>query len=209
MLKFVASFVCHQLPERTLTIDGHLLPLCARCTGIYSGFLIGILFQMTVRKKLNRLPSFPIIAVCVLFILALITEAIGEKMGLWALPGQVRFLLGILCGSALSIGSFPLFNYFLRKDDKDGSAIGPANLVALLVVLGLFFCLHYISAALLILSFVSVAGILLCYIAANMTIAGMLLDWKKRASNLRNTLAMIGLVLGLILGEAVILGVMD
>jgi uncharacterized membrane protein len=208
MLEFVASFVCHQLPERTLQIGGHLLPLCARCTGIYSGFLIGILFQMAVRKNLNRLPSLRITAVCILFILALVTEAVGEKMGLWELPGQARFLLGLLCGSALSTGSFPLLNYFLQKDDKDGSAIGPEDFVGLLAVLGLFFCLHYIRASLLIFSFISVAGILVCYIAANVTIAGMLLDWKKRVSSLQNTFAMIGLVLSLFLGEAAILNIL-
>jgi hypothetical protein len=139
----------------------------------------------------------------------LITQAAGEVMGLWELPGQARFFLGLLCGSALSAGLFPIFNYFLQKEGKDGWAIGPENFVVLLGLLSLFFCLHYISASLLILSFISIAGILVCYIAVNITIAGMLLNWKKRVSNLRNTLAMIGMVLALFLGEAAILSLID
>ncbi|MBU6997442.1 MAG: DUF2085 domain-containing protein [Theionarchaea archaeon] len=35
------SPVCHQLPQRSFHIAGHQLPVCARCTGIYLGALIG------------------------------------------------------------------------------------------------------------------------------------------------------------------------
>ncbi|MFH1820931.1 MAG: DUF2085 domain-containing protein [Methanobacteriota archaeon] len=38
MLEYTSFLVCHQIPERTLSIGGKLLPLCARCTGIYCGF---------------------------------------------------------------------------------------------------------------------------------------------------------------------------
>jgi uncharacterized membrane protein len=209
MLDFIASFVCHQVPERTMTIDGNLLPLCARCTGIYSGFLIGVVFQTIVRKKLNRLPSLWITTVSIVFILALITEALGETLGLWELPGQGRFLLGLFCGSALSVASFPLCNYFLQREDKKESSIGSKEYVLLLIFLSLFSCLYYMSASFFVLSSISVAGIIVCYIAANLAIAGMLVDWKKRASNLRNSLTLIGLVLTLFLGEAAILGMMD
>jgi uncharacterized membrane protein len=208
MLEFVASFVCHQVPERTMTIGGQLLPLCARCTGIYSGFLIGVVFQAAARKKLNRLPSPWITTVSIVFVLSLITEALGEKLGLWALPSQGRLLLGLFCGSALSLGSFPLFNYFLQRDNRNGSSIGSANYLGLLAFLGLFSCLYCISASFLILSSISFAGIFVCYMAANMTIAGMLVNWRKKASDLRDTLALAGLILTLFIGEAVILGMM-
>ncbi|HEY3359442.1 MAG TPA: DUF2085 domain-containing protein [Polyangia bacterium] len=32
---------CHQLPRRSLAVDGHALPLCARCTGMWLGILAG------------------------------------------------------------------------------------------------------------------------------------------------------------------------
>lgn len=35
-----ASIVCHQRPERSFTLGGASLPVCARCTGLYVGALV-------------------------------------------------------------------------------------------------------------------------------------------------------------------------
>jgi Predicted membrane protein (DUF2085) len=39
----VGSLVCHQLPERSYHLWTAQLPVCARCTGIYLGAVVGIL----------------------------------------------------------------------------------------------------------------------------------------------------------------------
>ncbi len=205
MLEFIASFVCHQVPERTLTIGGDLLPLCARCTGIYSGFLIGVVFQIIDRRKVNRLPSIWITTVTIVLILALISEALGEKLRLWELPSEGRLLLGLFCGSALSVALFPLFNYFLQKDGTNEASIGSRSYVALLVFVSLFFGLHYVSSSFFVLSSFSVVGILVCYAATNMTIAGMVVNWKRRELNLRSTLVITSLVLTMFIGETLVL----
>jgi uncharacterized membrane protein len=41
--KFLAvAFMCHQRPERSFFFKGKQFPLCARCTGILIGYLLGI-----------------------------------------------------------------------------------------------------------------------------------------------------------------------
>jgi uncharacterized membrane protein len=40
-LQAVAYSVCHENPDHTLTIGDRLLPLCARCTGMFLGGLLG------------------------------------------------------------------------------------------------------------------------------------------------------------------------
>jgi uncharacterized membrane protein len=39
----VASFVCHQYPERSFHVGGLPLPVCARCSGIYIGAAASVL----------------------------------------------------------------------------------------------------------------------------------------------------------------------
>lgn len=40
-------FMCHRLPERSFFIRGKQFPLCARCTGIFIGYIVGILYAFT------------------------------------------------------------------------------------------------------------------------------------------------------------------
>ena len=39
------AFMCHQKPERSFYFKGRQFPLCARCTGILIGYLLGILIS--------------------------------------------------------------------------------------------------------------------------------------------------------------------
>src|ERR1041385_8256533 len=35
------SFICHQIPERSLHIEGEQLAVCSRCFGVYFGLVLG------------------------------------------------------------------------------------------------------------------------------------------------------------------------
>ena len=39
----IGGVICHQLPERSFFLDGHQLPVCARCTGLYLGGTAGLI----------------------------------------------------------------------------------------------------------------------------------------------------------------------
>lgn len=45
--------VCHQYDSRSLHINDHKLTVCARCSGIYFGFLMGLLFFSLIFKNIN------------------------------------------------------------------------------------------------------------------------------------------------------------
>ena len=43
LVRAAGSLVCHQRPERSFTIDGVRLPVCARCTGLYAAGAVAAL----------------------------------------------------------------------------------------------------------------------------------------------------------------------
>jgi len=88
---FLCSGICHQIPERTLHYGGRPLPLCARCTGTFTGVLVGfvVLWASGLGRR-GRLPTWrqawPLAALA----------------GWWAVDGLNSFL-------ALVIGYGPLY----------------------------------------------------------------------------------------------------
>ena len=35
----LTKYICHRIPERSFFIKGHQFPVCARCTGFYTGLI--------------------------------------------------------------------------------------------------------------------------------------------------------------------------
>ena len=92
LMKIGRSAGCHQIPERSFSYRGHPFPVCARCTGVIVGQILGGL-------------SFPF--------LALTYDTIGflcfimffdwwlQRMRILHSTNLRRFITGILCGFAV------------------------------------------------------------------------------------------------------------
>jgi uncharacterized membrane protein len=106
---------CHQIPERSLHIDGHQLPLCARCTGIYIGMLSGWLWLIARRRtRAAQLPPREITIVLFGFIVLMGIDGLNSLMML--IPGAphlyetdnwMRLFTGSLYGIAIRPASAP------------------------------------------------------------------------------------------------------
>lgn len=80
---------CHQLPERSFFFRGYQFPVCARCTGLILGYMIGLLLFPWFNIPIHR-----VWVVCVPLILDGVTQYIK-----WRKSNQfLRLVTGILCG---------------------------------------------------------------------------------------------------------------
>ncbi len=136
--------ICHQIPARTFHIDGQPLPLCARCTGIYLGALMGIVgLILSGRYRSVNLPPLGILLLLVSFIALMGIDGVNSYLTFF--PGAphlyepqnwLRLTTGTFHGLALSIIVFPVINGSLWQASliKDEPVI--KNLKELLPFLG-------------------------------------------------------------------------
>ncbi|MBI3046683.1 MAG: DUF2085 domain-containing protein [Acidobacteria bacterium] len=97
------SRICHQIAERSLSLDGAQLPVCARCLGVYMGAAVALL--PGPRRLRCRVPRHPASARGVAILaLALNGATIAvEWADLWQPSNAVRAAAGALLGAAVGL----------------------------------------------------------------------------------------------------------
>ncbi|WP_081098782.1 DUF2085 domain-containing protein [Clostridium beijerinckii] len=83
-------FFCHQLPERSFFFRGHQFPLCARCTGILLGYLLGLTYVI-LSKNIH-------IIIELLLMLPLLIDGFGQYLMYFKSTNTRRLITGILAG---------------------------------------------------------------------------------------------------------------
>jgi uncharacterized membrane protein len=88
------SSICHQFEERSLSVFGHKLAVCARCSGIYFGSLVGIILFPFVRIGKHRplrmlwiIAGLPMLTDVILDMIGLHTSSIGTRLATGAFFG--------------------------------------------------------------------------------------------------------------------------
>lgn len=112
MEKFLhALFLCHQLPERSFFFHGRQFPICARCTGIFIGYLLGIGYALIFGK----IPSY----IALILILPLIIDGGFQHLRKWESTNIRRLITGMLAG----IGTDYLLFYLVSTGYNHGKQI--------------------------------------------------------------------------------------
>lgn len=110
----VFSPTCHQTPSRCFYAFGYPLAVCARCLGVYSGFLLGMLIFPFLRGFSKM--SMPRAKTLIVLSIPIFIDATGNILGLWTSAAWLRFLTGIVWATI-----FPFYflagltDYILRK----------------------------------------------------------------------------------------------
>ncbi len=141
----VGYSVCHRIPGRSFHIGERAVPLCARCSGMYLGALLGLAYQMR-RPKFGKLPGLKVAIVLGIFFVAFGVDGLNSYLHFFKNAPHVydpHNWLRLATGTGLGLGMaavlLPTFNQALWKDWKDEAALSSwtdlAWLIGLAVVL--------------------------------------------------------------------------
>ncbi len=99
--------VCHQMPQRSFSINGVQMAVNTRCFGIFSGLLAGwLLIPLLIKVRPGKNWTLHFLLVTVMF---QIIDFAGNLMEIWTNTNSSRFLTGILLGFAVSLVISELF----------------------------------------------------------------------------------------------------
>lgn len=190
VLRWIGFGLCHQLPERSFFGGAVQVPVCARDTGIYVGFLVSILVIAALQR--NRPTGLPSPGVWVLLgamVLAMAVDGVSSYGGWRETTNAIRLLTGLLAGYAMGAVALPLINDELwRSTASDRILARWSTVVAWLASLAAVFAGIYWLAPLLgafypILVTVCILGTLT---AVNLLIVLLPRAFGRKAERLRD-----------------------
>lgn len=137
-LHWVGFGLCHQLPQRSFFGGGIQLPVCARDTGIYVGFVVA-LTAIALLHRPSRPRGFPSPRtwfVLAAFVGAMVFDGVTSYAGLRATTNDIRLLTGLMAGFAAAAMLAPILNDVLWRQSDAARVLDPAwRLVAWMALL--------------------------------------------------------------------------
>lgn len=87
------AFLCHRIPERSFHFHGKQFPICARCTGILCGYIVGLIL-LAFYGRISLTLAF-------LMVLPMVIDGTGQLVNKWKSNNIRRLITGILGGIAI------------------------------------------------------------------------------------------------------------
>lgn len=140
----VGYAVCHRIELRSFHLHDRPLPLCARCSGMYLGAVLGLAFQAVTARRRSGLPPKALVFALGGLVLAFIID--GGNSFLSLIPfiphpyetfNWTRLLTGTGMGLVIAAALFPAFNQTAWLDHDPRPALASWRSLGVLVLLAL------------------------------------------------------------------------
>ena len=93
------KYICHRIPERSFFIKGHQFPVCARCTGFYTGLVVYLILNIFYKHPYNLNMLF----VSMILMIPVAIDGVTQYYGPRESTNNLRFITGFIGGIGLII----------------------------------------------------------------------------------------------------------
>lgn len=126
VMHWIGFGLCHQLPARSFIAGGHQLPVCARDTGIYIGFVVSLLVIAALERGRRRtgMPPAWLLGVGAALVVAMAWDGITSYAGLRETTNFLRLATGTGTGFSLALVVAPILNQQLWRSGGPGRVLG-------------------------------------------------------------------------------------
>lgn len=194
---FWGAGVCHRINQRTFIIAGRAMPLCARCTGLYVGFLVTVVVTFARgRRRPSLLPPPAILIILFSFLIAVGVDGLNSYLAFFPfLPhlyephNTLRLATGTLEGIALASFFIPVLHMTLWQEPQEArilDRLGDLGLVLLTAVPVDLLILWHPPCSFFPLSILNLAGLFLALGTVNTLLvsvttrrAGRVTHWQE------------------------------
>jgi uncharacterized membrane protein len=135
--------VCHRISERSFHLIERPMPLCARCSGMYLGALVGLVFQGMISWRKASGPPWKLLPFFGVLFAAFALDGLNSFLHLMEIellgyePDNLyRLITGTGMGLVIAVAVFPAFNQTVWADAESKPAVGSWAAFAGLLLLG-------------------------------------------------------------------------
>ncbi len=105
LIRLFFAPICHQIPERSFQLSGHSLAVCARCTGLYAGMVVGLLFYPFIKTVGSK--NIPSPKGLLFSAIPTVVEWIFSHMNVVESSNWIRSLSSAILGTAVVFWVLP------------------------------------------------------------------------------------------------------
>ena len=126
----VGYAVCHRIDERSFHIGDRPISLCARCTGMFVGAMIGIIYLSILGRRRTEWPPINILVMLGVFLVSWGVDGFNsvyimyfQDVLLYEPTNTLRLITGTGMGLVIAIALLPAFNQTIWKEYSRRSVI--------------------------------------------------------------------------------------